>query len=471
VTTTSPTTSATTAASAPQSINLSSVGGLDTQTLVQNLVQVASLPMENLQTQETSLQSVQAIFDNLSSLATTLASTAQGLSLSTDVESYAASSTDSTKVTATATTGAQLASHSLTVSSLAQATVLASEGYASATATGLGTGTVAVTVGSNTTSVAIGAGQDSLQGIASAINARNLGVQASIVNDGSSTPERLVLTGKSTGLANAVSLDASGLSGGTATPLSWTTIAPAKDASFSVDGIAMTRSSNTVPDALSGVTLDLVAPTASGTPVTIGVTADSSTMTSSIQNLVSAYNAIVQSVSTNSAAPVGAASGGTVAQAGGPLLGDPFADLGINMLQDAINSASGPSGAPNLAVLGITTQSDGTLAVDSTTLASAIAANPSAVSQLIANAATGLTVVANNLSISGSGVFSGRSAEIQTEITDVSNQITAQQTYLTTYQANLTLEYSQLNSLMASFNQQANYLTQEFPTTTTSKTG
>lgn len=452
-----------------QTVNLSSFGGIDSSTLINNLVALANVPIQNLQSQQAALQSKQSLFDNLASLASTLATTASGLSTSTSVQSYAVGSSDATKATATATVGAKALNHTLSIDWLAQPSVFAGQGYASDTATGFGTGSLSVTVGTKSTPVTIKPGKDSLQGIADAVNGANLGVQASIVNDGSSKPYRLVITGTATGGANAVSLDTSGLSGGTQAAFSWTPISAAKDASFTLDGIPLQRPTNTVTDALAGVTLNLVSPTAKDTSITLGVAVDTGGISAKVQGLVNAYNGIVQAIGASSHAPVGASVGGKSTQAAGALLGDPFADLGTSMLQRAVDTATGPAGAPNLAVVGITTQKDGTLAINSSMLDSALASDPQSVSQLIANAATKLSMTATNLSSPGSGVFASRSKELGTEIGQIDTQITVQQAQVSHYQDQLTLQFSQLNSLMASFNSQSNFLNQAFSTSSTKK--
>ena len=224
---------------------------------------------------------------------------------------------DPAVATATAGTSARPGSYSLTVTQLAQAHKIASAGFAGTTDT-VGSGTLTFEFGSfaagaftanpdaTSGTVAIGAGQNTLAGIRDAVNAAGIGVTATIVNDGSASGNRLVFTSQATGAASslrvtvadgdATNTDASGLSqlaydpaaaAGSGRNLS--EIVVARNALLTLDGIDITKPSNTITDAIDGVTLKL-AKTNVGTPTTLSVAYDDSGIADKVQGFVKAYN-------------------------------------------------------------------------------------------------------------------------------------------------------------------------------------
>jgi flagellar hook-associated protein 2 len=254
----------------------------------------------------------------------------------------------------------------------------------------VGTGTLTIQFGSysggaftanaskSAVSIAIPAASSSLAGVRDAINAANAGVTASIVNDGSSY--RLVLGATDTGEANALRIsvadddgnatNASGLSrlaydastGGTQN-LTQTTAA--RNAAVVLDGISLTRSSNTISDALDGVTLTLNKPTDSET--TLSVTRDTAAAQAAAGRFVQTWN---QAISTLS--QLGAYD--AQKKQGAVLQGDATLLAIQNRLRSVINQPVFPAtgGLASLVDIGIRSQADGTLIMDSTKLTAAL---------------------------------------------------------------------------------------------------
>jgi flagellar hook-associated protein 2 len=136
-----------------------------------------------------------------------------------------------------------------------------------------------------TKTVSVQAGYDTPSGIASAINSAKIGIKARVISDGSdSTPYKIILEGK-TGAKNQFSL-----SGGPAA-LSFdfdTPLQAATDASFILDGMAMKRESNTVNDAITGVSFTMTS--TSNAPITLDVKTDTAGIKSAVQGFIDAYN-------------------------------------------------------------------------------------------------------------------------------------------------------------------------------------
>ena len=140
--------------------------------------------------------------------------------------------------------------------------------------------TIDIILGGQAKQVQINAGEDTPQGIIDAINAADLGIAARSVDTGADSQNlQIVLTGEE-GLNSAFSVTTNLLASGT--------MRSAQDAILTVDGIQLTRSTNTISDAVPGVNLELF--NTQAVPVTVGVTRDTGPVKSAIQNFVEAYN-------------------------------------------------------------------------------------------------------------------------------------------------------------------------------------
>src|SRR5206468_6343153 len=100
---------------------------------------------------------------------------------------------------------------------------------------------------------------------------------------------------KDTGAANKVSITGTMTQFNTGTGGGMTAQQTADDARFKVDGLLVTKPSNTVTDAIKGVTLNLVK-TNVGAPVTVTVNKDSDTIKKNVQGFIDAYNKIASTI-------------------------------------------------------------------------------------------------------------------------------------------------------------------------------
>ncbi len=395
------------------SISVSGIGsGLDIASLVDQLVTAERTPVENrLNTKEATVQAKLSAYGMLKSALSSFQTTVSGLS---DVNAFLglkATSSDSSVVGVSTTSSAISGNYSVEVSTLAAAHSIASKAFTD-TSSSVGTGSLTFQFGTydsggNTFTanadksiqvVDIASGDNSLVGIRDAVNNADIGVSASIVNDGSGY--RLVFQSDDSGAANSIkvtvsdstdanNLDDAGLSQlaydptaalGTGKNMSQTVAAV--DASFSVNGLSVTSSSNQVTSVIEGVTLNLKDVT-SGTPVSISVARDTSGITSKVQSFVTSYNDMMKTLSslTSYDASTGQA---------GILLGDSIARTVTSQVRSLLSSSvSGLTGNyTSLVNLGITTQADGTLSLNETTLSSALSSDYSVVGKLFAAVGT-----------------------------------------------------------------------------------
>lgn len=377
-------------------ITSSGVGsGLDVTGLVSKLMTVEQIPITQLQTKESSIQAKISAYGTLQSALSTLQSSLTTLADASNFNTQSVSVANSSAATATATSSAVTGSSSLSITQLAQSQTLVSSTDWTSSQTTVGTGTLTFDFGTysggsftensskGTKTVTIDSSNDTLTGIASAINAANIGVTANLINDGSG--ERLTLTSTDTGAANAlrISTSDSGLSaltydastGGTS---SMTQTLAAQDAQLTVNGVAITRSSNTVSDAITGVTLQLAATTSSATTVT--VSRSTSSLETNVQSFVTAYNAMEATLSTLTAY-------NTTTQTGGLLLGDATTLSIETQIKRIINtpiSSSSSSGLTYLSNIGVVFQQDGTLSLNTSKLSSVLSDSTKDISTLFA---------------------------------------------------------------------------------------
>jgi flagellar hook-associated protein 2 len=306
-----------------------------------------------------------------------------------------------------------------------------------------------------------------------AINAANIGVTATIVNDGSGSPYRLSLSADKEGTSNAISSITVQAGGDTAVnnllAYNPTTNAPvaatmnqtvaAANAVFTVNGIPMTKSSNTVTDAIQGVTLTLT----KNSTATLTVARDTKAIGTATSGVVDAYNALYSQLKIRSAY-------GSATKAAGDLAGDGTLRLMTDQLRSILGTPTTPAtgGAlTNLSQVGISTQTDGSLKLDSTKLNSAIAGNFGDVANLFTSA-TGFATRLNAWTTSAvkvDGLIDLRTNSLNTSVKSYNDQISTLELRMTALQKQYTTTYTNLNAMLNSMNATSAYLTQQFATT------
>ncbi len=379
---------------------ISSLGvgsGLDIRGLVDQLVSAERAPVQNrLDRREARLQTELSSFGSLKSALNEFRGTVDALSDASDFRVMRASSGNTDAIGVSASDTARAQALDVQVNSLAQAQSVASGGFGSTT-DAVGSGTLTFRFGTVTTdadgaatgftvngerpvaSVEIPAGANTLEAVRDAVNDAGIGVRASIINDGSA--ERLVFSAEDSGAANGFVVevadadgndtDAAGLS-----QLAFNTAASqatrsraGADAELVVDGLAVTRASNTVDDLVEGLTLTLKDTTA--TAVRLDVSQDTGAVKDKIQGFVDGFNGLQDQIAQ--IAGFDADSG-----QGGVLQGDATVRTLNSTLRrqitDSLQVLEGRA-VRSLADLGITTDSEGRLAIDSASLDDALANN------------------------------------------------------------------------------------------------
>ena len=238
----------------PTQVNLSSLGfgGMDTTTLVSNLVAIESQPLTQAQNTQTEVQSAQSTISSFSSTLAALKSATDALSTSDAFGGMSATSSDNS-IVATASTGASAGQWTVSVSAIAQEQRTLSSGVASSTSALNMKGNLAITMGNGSSANISVVATDTLSDIVTKLNSSNLGLRASVVNDG--TKSHILVTGTQTGAANTIKFDDSKLSGASTLGLSnkSSTLQSAQDAKVTVgggngaSGFSVTSASNQSP--------------------------------------------------------------------------------------------------------------------------------------------------------------------------------------------------------------------------------
>jgi len=362
-----------------------------------------------------------------------------------------------TALTATTTNDTPPGDYQIHVAQRAQASSVATLGVVDST-TNLGDGTVDFTLANGSTmSVAISAGSSSLQDVRDAINAQNGPVRASLINDGSGQPYRLVLQAADTGSAASVSSVQFTGTLGSSLQLDAATQQAGQDASLTINGIAVQSAHNTVEDAIQGVTLNITGVGDS----TLQVTHDNDAITGGVKKFVDAYNGLVKTLG-------GLTSYDASTQTAGALLGDSTVRSVQSQLRSVLGGEVDNGGAFKvLSDVGVTLQLDGTLQIDDDKLGSAVNNNLGAVTQFFAGGGTTdgmadqLDTMIGNMT-SSTGLIGSATDSLNLSVSQLNDQYTQTQQQIDATMAMYKQQFTQLDAMIAQMNSTSGYLTQQF---------
>jgi flagellar hook-associated protein 2 len=361
---------------------------------------------------------------------------------------------DEAAFAAKATAAAAAGSYDVQVEQLAKAAQLGSEAFASGSAT-VGTGTLTISVGNASFNIEVGEGGKSLANIRDAINnsADNPGVQASLLTDVDGT--HLVLTSMKTGEDYALTVTASGGNGGLEQLEDMELRSEAQDAILFVSGYEIHSSSNTVSNAIEGVTLTLKAPTEEDSTVLLGIERDDAAIQDAAKKFVDAYNSLASTIKSLTRYDVGTDTAGT-------LLGDAMLRNIESQVRKLVSSpVSGVNGNyTTLASLGLTTQADGKLALDGVKFNAALQANPGAVSDIFASDNGVAVKLADFMGskTSSTGELTVRSSNITDSLVDLKDEQDVLNARMQVIEQRYFRQFNALDTLLAQLSTTANSL-------------
>lgn len=464
--------------------SISSAGlgsGLDINGIITKLMAVEAQPLTALATKEASYQAKLSAFGSLKGALSTLQTVAQTLKNTSTFENMSASVSSAAAFTASASSTAVAGTYDIDVTTLAKNHIVRSDATYDLADTFKG-GTLSFQIGSNggtggtTTTVTIPDGS-TLAGVSDAINNANIGVTASIVNDG--TTNRLIFSSSTTGSAGNIRITTATdplASGGTpvspgvtqslsdfnytgADTATMVEQRPPDNAVFDVNGLTVIRSSNAVTDAISGVTLNLVSEGSSGK---LTVSKNNGSVTSAVSAFVKAYNDAIGQIKTMTAYDAANKKASVLT-----------GDSTTRSIQSQLSSMIGASvsgitgGISRLSDIGIRVQTDGTLTLDSSKLSTALADPDTDVAALFTQTTSGnqgIAVRINSLLegiVGSSGIIASRTDGINASIKDLQNRADSMNLRLTAIEARYRAQFTALDTLISSMNQTSSYLTQQ----------
>ncbi|HTR06162.1 MAG TPA: flagellar filament capping protein FliD [Paraburkholderia sp.] len=325
----------------------------------------------------------------------------------------------------------------------------------------LGEGGLDITMGGKSMHLTLAAGSNKLSDVVAAINRAkdNPGVTASIVSGADG--QHLVLTANKTGEANQIEVTTgTGVEARLASSQMREVVA-ASDAAVRIDGTRVTSASNTLDAAISDITIKLESASV-GTKQTLTIAADTEATGTAIRDFVKAYNSYVDALSgLTSYTP---ANGSTSAQTGA-LLGDSIArSLAASLPTSISTGAKGSDGVRHsLSEIGIKLDKSGKLEIDDKTFTNALQPDSRAIAALFGSG--GMTAkldAAITPYVQSSGIIERRTNALNKEIDDIKQQSSKLDARATLLTAQFNRQFTALNALMTTMNNNAQYLTQLF---------
>ncbi|HTR48906.1 MAG TPA: flagellar filament capping protein FliD [Verrucomicrobiae bacterium] len=409
---------------------------IDVQSLLNSAMAAAEIPLQQLQQRQGGLQTQMSTMQSIESDITALQTAVKALTnTGGGVNSFTATSSNSSLVSASADPTATAGTHSIVVNSLATTSSYYTDVVPANTP--ITSGSFQISVGSNpAATVTVDNTDNTLSGLAAAINGQNIGVTASVITDANGS--RLALVSQTSGAAGNVTIS------NNTTSLNFHQAAAGVNASLTVDGVPISSTSNQVSGVIPGVTLNLGG-AAPSTTVSLTVAPDTSSATSAINAFVSAWNKVVNDLNSQ----FDVASNGS---GGGPL----EADTALRGAQDQLLSAvtasvTGNNGIVNLASIGVNLNNDGTMSVDSGALANALNNNFSGVQTMLqanSGVATFLATTLNQLIDPAQGSLTLDLQGMTNTSQDLTQQINTMESQLVIQQQNLTAQYAQMETTL-----------------------
>lgn len=464
-------------------VNGLSAQSIDVQSVVSQLMAVERRPVEKLYTKSANYETQLSVLGTLKSNLASFQDAVKALKDTGSFQSFTATSSDDTALTSTAGSTASPGSYSLNVTNLAQSQQLVATGQVSSTAT-IGTGTSTTlsfdlgtisggtltsgtysgasftSSGGGVQTVTIDGTNNTLEGIRDAVNSADIGVTASIINDGGASPYRLAFSTSASGVDNSMSIAVAGdatlnslLSHDPAGTQNLAETLTAQNANFTLNGVAITKPSNTVTDAIQGVTLNLSKVTSA--PVNLTVAKDTAAITEAANTFITEYNSLMSDLKSLSSY----GSGGT---GGGSLAGDPAVRQMINELTTIISGTVAGGAFATLPSVGITTKPGVGLALDSTLFNSAIDSNLDDLANLFTSDDGFATKLDAWASTSINITLTTRTSNIDTAISNIADEADLREVRLANLEKRYTAQFSNLNRVLASLSSQQNFINLAF---------
>ena len=446
--------------------------GLDFGQVVDQLVKASRIPVDRLNAKKAELNSKSTDYATLSTKLIALQSATDKLRLSSSFDRSSVSVSDTTVLTATGSSSAGQGSYTVKVTQLAQSHQVTNKTVKAVLSTTTdivsgGSGTFTFRVGSGTNQTVTLSSTATIGDLKDAVNNLGAGVTASVVNTGSeaSPAYRLVLTSTSTGASNGITIVAdntdldflnASTTGGT------DTLQAAQDAVIVVGDPALNpltfqRGSNTISDAISGVTLTLTKTTGTNT-ISVNVSRDTASVKTNITALATAYNDVVKFINERNTYDIATKEGGI-------FFNEPTVRTVLSQVRTALSSVvPGLTTYASVGDIGFKTERDGTMTVDESKLDAALSSNYAAVKNLFINQTSSvgvaqlLNAAVDTLDDIESGALILRKNSLTDQISDMTDEIAKKEDLIAAYEERLRRQYAALDGLLGQLQSQISFL-------------
>lgn len=454
--------------------------GFDSASYIDAVMQQESIPMNNLKTKVSQTQAYQNVFKSINTQLLAMKDAATALR---DISSFKitnATSSDTTKLSASTSDNAVAGSYQVNVTQLAQQQVDASKSFNTSDNSAFGSLPDSLTISVNGKDTTIdlskidktGSADSILSAISNKINAAGIGVNAALVQTGSNS-KTLTLTSAKAGEENSFSITGDSFFG-------FENKQSAQDAKLTVNGIDVTSSTNSVENAIPGVTMQLAGIGSS----TVQVSQDTDTIASKVQTFVDAYNAVIQKIQDNTQKST-TNSDGTLSLT---LQGDStLRDLQTQM-NDMLNNLVGDQdGFKLLSDIGIevdpgvtsATLMTGKITFDKDTFKEKLAENPDAVQKMFTANPDSPTSTTGSYQYNGvgfgkkfedflkswtdsvNGVITSKVKGYDDDISFMNDEINSMQDRLDMKEASLKQQFANLEVVMSSLNNQKDWISSQ----------
>lgn len=429
------------------SSTVSGIGsGVDTQAIVKALVAAEKAPKQaqidaQSKTATTSLSAIGTIKSALD----TFRSAVTKLNTASSFNGLGASTSDDKVAKITLADGASSGTYALEVTQLATASKIASQVFTGASALANSSGetqTLTIGQGDSTYSVSI-AGDATLQQARDTINTQlqSKGISANIVTDANGA--RLVFSSGKMGEGTELVL---GGDSDLATDV--TTISTPQNAKYTLDGLALESTSNTITGAVSGLNIELVKDGKS----TLSVVSNNDTLKTSVQSFVTSYNALMTAINGQTKVTAGADDSGAT---GATLTGDATMRALVNSIRSELSSSIGNGSLRTLSQLGINTvQKTGLLELNDTKWNAAVKSYGADISTLFTGKDGLLSRMSNATEgyAKTGGILASRQASLTTQIKAIEEAQTKLDTRIETLTTTLSKKYNAMDTLVAQLN-------------------
>ena len=424
--------------------------GYDTQAIVKALVGAEKAPKQAQITDQQKDTTIQ--LSGVGSVKSALEAYRAAIAKLNNVSAFnglAATSSEEKNVKVTLGDGASSGKYVVVVNDLATSSKVTSkvfEGGASGSANSTDEAqTLTITQSGKSYDVLVPGGA-TLQEVRESINTQlsAQGISANVLSDANGA--RLVIGSNTTGVDTDITL-----SGDSELAQGYDKGTPAQNAKYTIDGIAMESTSNKVTSAISGVSLELLAKD-KDKPITISVASNTDTLKTSVQSFVTAYNALMTSINTQTKVT---ATGDSATTTAGALTGDASMRQLVNNLRSELVNGSGSGAISSLAQMGITTdQKTGLLSLDDKTWDKAVVKGAADIAKLF----TGDTGLVSRMTkatasyVGTTGTLASRVTDLNDKLTDLTTQQADLDRRMESLQSSLTAKYTAMDTLIAQLN-------------------